>query len=348
MDRLIEQDIEEIYHRSPDMYDGLEDKDILLTGATGLLGRYLVETIAWLNGNKFSSPCRLTGIVRRMPKENDPAWHLSLAPGIEFVQHDARRALGSVQACDYMILAATKGAPRAYLKDPVGTLQLNASGLESWLDLARRKNPEGILYLSSGEIYGTPDADAIPTPEDYVGRIAIDAARSVYAGGKMYGEILMRAFGKQYGLPVKIVRPFQIFGPGIRPNDGRAMADFLLAAAAGENIHLRSSGSALRTYMYISDAVHAFWSVLIRGESMEAYNVGNSNPEVSILDLAEKIASIAGNVQVVVENKETEADKGSPARSCPDTTKIEQSLGVHAKISLDEMIERTLNWLRSS
>ena len=247
-----------------------------------------------------------------------------------------------------MILAATKGAPVHYLKDPISTLQLNGSGLEAWLDLARRLKPQGILYLSSGEIYGTPDPDAIPTPETYAGSIALDQDRAVYAGGKLFGEILVRAFGRRYDLPVKIARPFQVFGPGIRRNDGRAMADFLSAAAAGDDIHLRSAGSALRTYMYISDAIHAFWTILIRGKNMEAYNVGNSAPEVSILELAERIAGMAGNTKVVVENQATEADKGSPARTCPDTTKIECDLGVHSQIPLDKMIERTLDWLKSS
>jgi CDP-6-deoxy-D-xylo-4-hexulose-3-dehydrase len=347
-DLLIEQDIEELYEQSPDMYDSLEGRSIVLTGATGLLGRYMVETVAWLNRNKFADPCCLTGVVRRMPKENDPCWHLRFVPGIQFVQHDARRVLGSLHHCDYMILAATKGAPAHYLKDPIATLQLNGSGLEAWLDLARRLKSEGILYLSSGEIYGTPDPEAIPTPETYAGRIALDQERAVYAGGKLYGEVLVRAFGRRYDLPVKIARPFQIFGPGIRKNDGRAMADFLSAAAAGDNIHLRSAGSAQRTYMYISDAIHAFWTILIRGKNMEAYNVGNSAPEVSILELAERIARMAGNIKVVIENQATEADKGSPARTCPDTTKIEQDLGVHSQIPLDQMIQRTLNWLKSS
>jgi CDP-6-deoxy-D-xylo-4-hexulose-3-dehydrase len=347
-DRLIQQDVEAIYERSPDMYDGLEGRSIVLTGATGLLGRYMVETVAWLNRNKFSRPCRLTGVVRRMPKEDDPCWGLRFVPGIEFIQHDARRVLGSLKDCDYMVLAATKGAPVHYLKDPIATLQLNGSGLEAWLDLARRLKPDGVLYLSSGEVYGTPDPQDIPTPETYAGRVSLDLDRSVYAGGKLYGELLVRAFGRRYDLPVKIARPFQVFGPGIRENDGRAMADFLNAAVAGEDIHLRSSGSAQRTYMYISDAIHAFWTILLRGEKMEAYNVGNSAPEVSILALAERIADAAGNIKVVVENEATEADHGSPARTCPDTTKIEQELGVYSRVDLDQMIERTIEWLKAS
>lgn len=346
--KLIEDDIEVIYEQSPDMYNSLEGRSIVVTGATGLLGRYLVETVVWLNRNKFSVPCRLTGIVRRMPKENDPCWHLRFVPGIEFVQHDARRVLGSLIHCDYMILAATKGAPVHYLKDPIATLQLNGSGLEAWLDLARRLKPDGILYLSSGEVYGTPDPEDIPTPETYVGRVPLDQDRSVYAGGKLYGELLVRAFGKRYDLPVKIARPFQIFGPGIRKNDGRAMADFLSAAVAGENIRLRSAGSAQRTYMYISDAIHAFWTILIRGRKLEAYNVGNSKPEVSILELAERIAGMAGKIKVVVDNQATEADHGSPVRTCPDTAKIERELGVYSRVPLDQMIERTLEWLKAS
>lgn len=344
-DTLIEHDISEMVDHAPDLFQQLEGKSVAITGATGLLGRYLTETIAWLNRHRFEKPCRLTAIVRQMPKDAEGTAHLRSAPGVTFVQHDARRALRSLSGVDYLILAATKGAPRHYLKDPIGTLQLNSSGLEDWLELARRLRPKGILYISSGEVYGNPDV--APTPETYAGRLLPTEERSIYAGSKMFGEIMALSYGRCYQMPVRIVRPFQVFGPGIVANDGRAMADFLTSAAAGQEIRLRSAGTALRTYMYVSDATLAFWHVLLRGRDLEVYNVGTSGPEVSILELAQRVAKAAGGVPVVVENQAAAADAGSPARTCPDTAKISSELGVSVHVPLDELIARTLAWLRA-
>jgi CDP-6-deoxy-D-xylo-4-hexulose-3-dehydrase len=222
---VIEEDMVAIINRLGAVLDELEGRALVITGATGMLASYLTQTVAWLNEHRFSRPCRLTAVVRRIPGKEDGLSYLSNVPGITFLKHDARTAPQILQEADYLVLAATKGSPTHYLEDPIGTMELNGSGLNQWLKLGQKFNSKAILYFSSGEIYGTPDADAVPTPENYVGRFDPLSPRAVYGGSKRYGETLCFSYWRQRNLPVKVVRPFQIFGPGFRENDGRAMAD---------------------------------------------------------------------------------------------------------------------------
>jgi len=280
-------------------------------------------------------------------KPADYNGYLLKSPGIEFIIGDARQLPPILPQLNYIVLAATKGSPRHYLDDPIGTLELNGASLQKWLQTAVKQNCESVLYFSSGEIYGTPDADAVPTPETYVGRTDTLSPRAVYGEGKRYGETLCMAFHRQHDLNVKIVRPFQIFGPGIKPDDGRALPDFLYAAARNEDIVLTSAGTAKRTFMYIADATAAFWKILLSGESGSAYNAGASEPELTILQLAEKIAGISGGKsRVIVEGKDRHTG-GAPVRTCPNIDKLCKNLNFKPVFSIDDLINRTLDWIRS-
>ena len=344
---VIQADLKNIAGRLGDSADILEGKSILITGALGLLPSYLTETIAWLNETRFRTPCKLYGLVRRPLKPDDYNCYLLKSPGIEFIVGDARQLPPVLPHLNYMVLAATKGSPRHYLNDPVGTLELNGSSLQKWLQTAVNQNCDSVLYFSSGEIYGTPDPDAVPTPETYLGRTDTLSPRAVYTEGKRYGETLCMAFHRHYDLNVKIVRPFQIFGPGIKPDDGRALPDFLSAAARNQDIVLTSAGTAKRTFMYLADATVAFWKILLSGESGSAYNVGAPEPELTILQLAEKIVKLTGGrSKVIVRGKPSHLD-AAPARTCPNIDKLCNNLNFKPEYSIDDLINRTIDWIRS-
>ena len=161
---IVEEDVREIASRLGGTLDALEGRSIVVTGANGMLAAYLVETIAYLNETRFRSrPCRAVAIVRRMPARDGHLAHLLARPEIQWLRHDARTAAAAVDAADFMILAASKGSPRHYLADPLGTLALNGSGLAEWLDKAAVLRSRAVLFFSSGEVYGTPDAGAAGT-----------------------------------------------------------------------------------------------------------------------------------------------------------------------------------------
>lgn len=324
------------------LVDTLSGKRVLITGARGMLPAYLLHAIAHFNRTKLShNPCRVVALSRRSPDGLLAAYRW-----VEWLAQDARDPLGDNVHFDYAVCAASAASPRAYLADPVGTLLTNAQGLQVVLERARRCDAKGVLFFSSGEIYGSPPDGACPTPEDYLAPSDPLAPRSCYAGGKRFGESLLMAYVRQYGVRGAIVRPFQIFGPGLRLDDGRAFADFLSAAAVGEPIELRSAGQARRTYCYIADATAAFFKVLLSARPGAVYNVGSSSPEVTILELAKKIAEAGGRGSRVVFSGQGEEGKGSPARTCPDVSRIQKDLGWSPSTSLEEGLRRTLSWLR--
>jgi UDP-glucuronate decarboxylase len=341
---VVEEDLREIVSRVGPALDALAGRSLVVTGATGLLGTYLTETVAWLNESRFSTPCRLAAVVRRLPSATGPLGHLAHAPGVRLVAGDAREVPSEIEEADFVVLAASKGSPRHYLADPIGTLEVNGAGLGRWLELAVRVGSRAVLYFSSGEIYGTPEPGAVPTPETYSGRVDPVAPRSVYAEAKRYGEALALAYHRQRGVPVKIVRPFQVFGPGVRADDGRALPDFLAAAAAGRPLPLRSTGVAARTFMYVADATVAFWQVLLLGLPGSVYNVGSPGPEMTIRGAAERVAALAGGC--AVEPAAGAGEDGAPARTVPDITRLSRDFGFTPGHGFDDLVGRSLRWLR--
>jgi nucleoside-diphosphate-sugar epimerase len=341
---IIEEDLVWLTSQLGDALYALEGSSCVITGATGLLGTYLLETVVWANAYLFANPCRVYAVVRRKPLPTGIHAHLLNEPSLNFIECDARQVPPILQEADFLIFAATKGSPRYYLQEPIETMELNGSGLSQWLSFACRVSSKSVLYISSGEIYGIQPS-VIPTPENYAGAIDPVHPRSIYAESKRYGEALSLAYWREHTLPVKLVRPFQVFGPGIQPKDGRAFADFLSAAALGQPIVMNSSGLAKRTFLYIADAVFAFWLVLLRGSAGSVYNVGRSDGEISIRALAERIIAVTQSKSPLMIPVDPSANNfGSPVQTCPDIRRIQHELGFQPNFSLDQMILRTYRW----
>lgn len=320
----------------------LAGSNVLITGALGMLPSYMVHAICALNeGPLADDPCHVLALTRR-PGDSP----LLAEPWIDWLVQDAREPIPWDVRYDYAIVAASAASPQSYLSDPVGTLQANAVGLDRVLSRAKMVGLRSALFVSSGEIYGSPPPEHCPTPESYVAAHDPLSPRACYVEGKRYGEALAMAYQRAQGVDCRIVRPFQVFGPGMRLDDGRAFADFVGAASRGEPLVLRSAGSALRTYCYIADATVAFFKALLLGSPGSVYNVGAQGPELSILELARLVARAAGGDSRVVFAGEDEVGAGSPARTCPEIAKIQSELGWAPSTSLEEGLRRTLAWLK--
>lgn len=151
----------------------------------------------------------------------------------------------------------------------------------------------GFYFFSSSEIYGDPIAGNIPTPESYNGNVSCTGPRACYDESKRYGETLCVNFAQQYDLPIKISRPFNNYGPGLKITDSRVIPDFAKDVLSGRDINMLSNGSPTRTFCYVADAIVGYYKILVRGRKGEAYNIGVESPEISILNLAELIVNIA-------------------------------------------------------
>ena len=352
---IVIEDLDAICNSLGDDLATLQGARMLITGGAGFLGYYLVQTITHANATR-----QLGASVTVFDNfsRGTPQWLSSLAQSgdVTLVRHDMRHPLpGDAGEFDYIIHAASIASPTYYRRDPIGTMDANVGGLRSLLDHAkaqadRGKPIQGFLFFSSSEIYGDPDAANIPTAEDYRGLVSCTGPRACYDEAKRYGETLCVNFFKQYGVPTKMARPFNNFGPGLKITDGRVIPDFCRDVFAGRDIVMLSDGLATRTFCYASDSITGYYKTLIRGQCGEGYNIGTATPEISMNDLAEKIAQVGrelfGYGGKVVRKASADADYliDNPNRRSPVLTKAATHLDYHPRVSLEEGLRRTLLW----
>ena len=320
-------------------------KTVLITGANGFLPAYLVETLLYLNDSWDEEPVKVVGVVRNREKALLRFSEYVDRKDLELIVQDICLPLEIQGSIDYIVHAASQASPKYYGIDPVGTLSANILGTYNMLELARIKQVQGLLFFSSGEVYGEVGADHIPTREDYFGHVDQTNVRSCYAESKRMAENMCVCWNHQYGVPAKIVRPFHTYGPGMSLDDGRVYADFVSNIVHGQNIVMQSDGSATRAFCYLSDATVGFFLTLLEGENAQAYNVGNDQCEISILELANELVGLFPEKGLGVARTEAVNTEGylksKITRACPDISKI-RALGWHPIIQLSEGFKKTV------
>ncbi|HVH08018.1 MAG TPA: NAD-dependent epimerase/dehydratase family protein, partial [Myxococcota bacterium] len=287
-----------------------------------------------------------------------PAWLADLGGDehVRLVEHDITAPLPTAMAdFQFIVHAASIASPIFYRQYPIETMDANVNGLRILLEYARAQRTaarpvEGFLFFSSSEIYGDPTPDNIPTPETYRGNVSCTGPRACYDESKRFGETLCVTFAQHEGLPVRIARPFNNYGPGLKITDGRVLPDFARDVLAGRDIVMFSDGSPKRTFCYATDAITGYYKVLVRGRDGESYNVGIDRPEISMARLAELVIENArelfGYAGKVVLGKAAEADYlvDNPNRRCPVIDKAREHLGYDPKVLVDEGVYRSLVW----
>jgi len=197
-------------------------------------------------------------------------------------------------------------------------------------------------------LYGDPDDAHVPTPESYNGNVSITGPRACYDESKRFGETLCLNFWRVFEIPAKIVRPFNVYGPGIRPDDYRVLPNFIEHALRREPLPIHGEGRNTRSFCYLNDAVEAFFRVLFSEANGECFNVGNPEPEISVKDLAQWVAdSMPYSVNVVhIDPPHAVYASSDPKRRCPDITKIRSTLGFSPRYDLEVGLRRTIDWFR--
>ncbi len=347
---LVDQDIFAITRLLDAEIGKLEGKTLLITGGSGFIGSYVIATIDFLNRYYFSSPCKVMSVDNHIVGRKNNLLRDINGGHIKFLEHDVCLPLRIDGPVDYIINAAGVASPVYYKKFPVETILGTVYGLKNTLELAREKNVSGLLYFSSSEIYGDPDPNFIPTPETYKGNVSSTGPRSCYDESKRLGETLALAYHKTYGVPVKIVRPFNVYGPGMSSKDYRVVPTFLSQGLDGKPLTVHDKGNQTRTFCYASDAIVGFFKALLSGRSGEVYNIGNGNDEINMLGLAEMVAQkiFNGAIEVNLITYPDAYPQDEPRRRCPDLSKAKKELGYEPQVSLIKGLGRSLAWFKQT
>jgi UDP-glucuronate decarboxylase len=343
LSKIIREDIEFIVSQDLD-WSMFQNATVLISGANGFLPAYLVETLLFLNESKGAN-IKVVALVRDEEKALKKFQHHQHDPHLRFLVQDVCDPIDSDQIgnIDFIIHAASLASPKFYGTDPVGTISPNVIGTANLLKLAKEKSVRGFLFFSSGEVYGEMTTDLIPTKETDFGYINPATVRACYGESKRLGETLCVAWHHQYGVPVKIVRPFHTYGPGMDLEDGRVFADFVSDILHNRDIVMKSDGKNTRAFCYLADATAGFFTVLLKGEPGQAYNVG-FDKETSIVELAEMLAGLfpEKNLKTI----KMAAPVAGPTlnqvqRTCPDITKA-RSLGWLPTTNIQDGFRRTI------
>ncbi len=354
--QVVENDLEYICDELKDEFSQMEGKKLLIVGGAGFLGYYLVQAVLHWNTRTSGSAISLT--VFDNYSRGVPPW-LSALDGnenLKMSKHDITDPLPEDMAdFNFIIHAASIASPIYYRQYPIETMDANVNGLRTLLEYCETQDKAGspveaFLFYSTSEIYGDPGPDDIPTPETYRGNVSCTGPRACYDESKRYGETLCVNFAQQRGVPVKMARPFNNYGPGLKISDRRALPDFARDVLNGRDIVMLSDGAPTRTFCYIADAVVGYYKILIKGRAGEPYNIGAENPEISIKVFAEKVVEQAAQLfdykgeLVYKESPDEDYLVDNPNRRCPVIAKAREELGYNPKISIDEGLKRALLW----
>ena len=351
---IVAQDLDYIRTSLREEFAEMGGKRLLMVGGAGFLGYYMVQAVLhWNSRDGAANPIRMTvydNYIRGVP-----TWLATLRddPNLELVRHDITDPLPEdIPDFQYIVHAGSIASPIFYRRHPIATMDANVNGLRSLLDYALRQQSsspvEGFLFYSSSEIYGDPTPENIPTPETYRGNVSCTGARSCYDESKRYGETLCVFFSQQHHLPIKVVRPFNNYGPGLKITDKRVLPDFVRDVLSGRDIVMKSNGSPRRTFCYVADAVIGYYKVLLNGRPGEAYNIGVETPEISMAELADKVVALGrelwGYTGTVVREIDEDYLADNPERRCPVISKARTDLGYVPTIGVDEGLRRSLLW----
>lgn len=334
-------------------FQALAGKRVLITGASGFLMSYLVDVMAAWNALGRGDPVKVVALDNLKTGRSERLEHLAADRNFEFVQHDVTVPFNHGGRVDYIVHGASIASPMVYRKFPLETIDANVGGTRNMLELACKNNVAGMLVMSSSEIYGDPDPAFIPTPEGYAGNVMCMGPRACYDESKRMSETLSYVYHQLHKLPVVLIRPFNVYGPGFRLDDKRVLPDFFSAVLQRAPIVLHSDGRPTRTFCYVTDAIRAMLRLLVSGKGGEAFNVGNDEGEISMGDLARLTSKVGQNVmggKAVAVEMHASDDAAylthNPQRRCPDLSKLRQETDWKPVISLEEGLTRTLTSYR--
>lgn len=340
-------DLDGILDRTEGLLGELAGGRILVTGGTGFVGTWLLESLAWANRRRRLR-IEVTLLARHPDRLAAKAPRLATDPAFSLVRGDVRslttRTLPSAAPFDAVIHAAFgSGASGDDRPDPLETLDTIVGGTRRVLELCRRTGSRRMLFVSSGAVYGRQPPGLRRVDELFPGAPDPLDPRSAYGEAKRLAELLCRCYQERGIVDPRIARLFAFVGPHLPLDAHFAVGNFLRDRLAGGPIRVAGDGTARRSWLHAADLTVWLWTILLRGEPGRAYNVG-SEESASILDLARRVATLDTTppLPVVVAGRRIAGQRAE--RYVPATRRAEKELGLRRTIDLDEALRRTLAW----
>lgn len=327
-------------------WEKLQNKSVLLSGTTGLLGSFLVDVLMQKNMVGLNCTVYALGRTQKKAEKRFSKWwgdgHLI------FMQYDVNKPFvrEDVDTVDYVLHLASNTHPMQYATDPIGTITTNIIGLQNMLDFAVKHKASRFAFTSSNEIYGENRGDVELFDESYCGYIDSNTLRAGYPESKRCGEALCQAYKSQKGLNIVIPRFTRSYGPTMLLTDTKAISQFIRKGIAGEDIVLKSVGTQNYSYTYMADAIYGLLTVVLCGDIGEAYNIADEASNIMLKDLAKIIADHAGK-QVVFEIPDAieAAGYSKATKALLDGSKLKK-LGWKPFYTIQDGIPRTIDILK--
>lgn len=335
-DYILQEDLENIAKNFD--YKNFQNSNVLVTGATGLIGNQIVLELLYLN-RVYNLSINVYAVGRSLERLEQKFSRVLDRKELHLIEGDVRCGINCEDNIDYIIHGASFTQSKSFVDNPVDTILTAVDGSKNMLEFAKDKNVKGFVYLSSMEVFGFNDSDKKLKEEDY-GYIDILNLRSSYSESKRMVETLCLSYAKQYNIPVKIARLAQTVGPGFKYDDNRMVVQFAKSIIENNDIVLLTQGTSKFCPIYTSDEIAGIFTILFKGIAGEAYTVANSSAYSSVRDLAEMIANelAQGKIKVLFKQSDTNRYPKSSKLNL-DTTKLE-NLGWSAKVSLMQMYDR--------
>lgn len=327
-------------------WEQLKGKQILVTGATGLIGSLLIKSLLYISDLKninltIFACCRNKEKAERI----FTAEHCFLGKVLHFIESDIRSPLPECLHIDYIIHTASPTASADFVERPVDTILITLQGTTNILELAKKSSSKKLVYLSSMEVYGILEKDKIS--EDDSGYLNPLIIRNSYPQAKRLAEALCMAYSSQYGVPISIIRLTQTFGPGADPLDNRVFMQFAKAVKEGKDIILQTEGKTKRDYLYTADAARGIFSAMLLGGKSDAYNLSNPDTYISIYEMAKLCTTLNDKINIHFNKSEKAPQKFLPEIHISLNTNKIDLLNKFPKKNLKEMFINLINYLNS-
>ncbi len=344
MEKTIEQDLEKVFNQKLP-WERLDHKTVLITGAYGMLASYLVFMIMYLNEKK-GMHISVIALIRSKEKFEKRFGRVEQYPYLRVWENTLEEKIEMDAPVNFIIHAASPASPQYYSVSPIEVLKPNVVGNYHLLELAVQKKVEGYLLFSTGDVYGKVKGKTSVRENDWGEMDTLDI-HSCYGESKRMAETMCKAYFHQNGVPTKIARIWHTYAPTMDlEKDPRVFAAFVKDVIQGHDIVMHSDGRSKRSFCYISDAVAAYFLILLEGKAGEAYNVCNTEEFYSIKEVAETIASLHPwkRLQVHCEQRETGDAylENSLANEVPPNNEKLKALGWNPEITIKEGFSRVI------